>query len=135
DIGGRQWTAIEGLRVGWGVEYRCQDNSNYWFHFAIPTPVIDDGEPANLRRATVLFTADTGVTLSSLHVWDGWERVFNRDGLAIGGANVTPVDGRNSFSLPDRRVSWGVGISVLFHFADPGNVTLHAAGVEFEPHW
>ena len=132
DIGGRQWTAIEGLRVGWGVQYRGQDNSDYWFHFAIPTPVIDDGVRATLRRAMVLFTADTGVTLSSLHLWDGPNRVFVRDGLAIGGANVSLVDGRNSFALPDRAVLWGVGISVLFHFADPGNVTLHTAGVDFE---
>lgn len=29
EIDGRNWTSIEGLRRGWGVEYRCQDNSNY----------------------------------------------------------------------------------------------------------
>jgi hypothetical protein len=132
DIGGRQWTAVEGLRVGWGVQYRCQDNSDYWFHFAIPTPVIDDGVRARLRRVLVLFTADTGVTLSSVHVWDGPTRVFTRDGLAIGGANVSLVDDRNSFALPDREVLWGIGISTLFHFADPGNVTLHTAGIDFE---
>lgn len=132
DIGGRQWTAVEGLRVGWGVEYRCQDNSDYWFHFAIPTPVIDDGVRARLRRVMVLFTAGTGVTLSAVHVWDGPNRVFTQDGLAIGGANLSLIDGRNSFALPNREVLWGIGVSVLFHFADPGNVTLHTAGVDFE---
>src|SRR5215211_4954228 len=82
DIGGRDWTAVEGLRFGWGVVYRCQDNSDYWFHFAIPTPVIDDGVRARLRQVMLLFTAGTGVTLSSVHVWDGPTRVFAKDGLA-----------------------------------------------------
>ena len=132
DVGGRPWTAIEGLRVGWGVEYRCQDNSSYWFHFAVPTPVIDDGVRARLRRVMLLFTAGTGVTLSAVHVWDGPNRVFTQDGLAIGGTNVSLINGRNSFALPDREVLWGIGVSVLFHFADPGNVTLHTAGVDFE---
>ena len=52
--------------------------------------------------------------------------------LAIGGANLSLIDGRNSFALPDRAVSSGIGISVAFHFADPGSVTLHAAGIVFE---
>jgi hypothetical protein len=132
DIDGLNWTAVEGLRRGWGVTYRCQDNSDYWFHFAIPTPVIDDGVRARLRRVMLLFTAGTGVTLSSVYLWDGVNRVFTKDGLAIGGSNVSLVNERNSFVLPNREVFWGVGISVQFHFADVGDVTLHTAGVDFE---
>lgn len=80
----------------------------------------------------VLFTAGTGVTLSSVYVWDGPNRVFTQDGLAIGGSNVSLVEGKNSFALPDREVLWGIGVSALFHFADAGNVTFHSAGVDFE---
>jgi len=29
-------------------------------------------------------------------------------------------------------VLWGIGMSVLFRFADSGNVTLHTAGIDFE---
>lgn len=132
DIGGRQWTALQGLRVGWGVEYRGQDDSDYWFHFPIPTAVIDDGVRARFRRVMVLYTAGRGVTMSAVHVWDGPNRIYTRDGLAIGGENKSLVDGRNSFALPNQEVLWGVGVSVLFHFADPGSVTLHTAGVDFE---
>lgn len=128
----RQWTAIVGYRTGAGVEYRCQDNSDYWFHFPIPTPVIDDGVRARLRRVMVLFTARTAVTLSAVHVWDGPARVFTVDGLAIGGTNTALVDGVNSFALPDREVRFGIGVSTKFHFADPGNVVLHGAGIDFE---
>lgn len=126
DIGGRQWTAIEGLRVGPGVEYRCQDDSAYWFHFAIPTPVIVDGVRARLRKSLVLFTAGAGVTLSAVHVWDGPNRVYTEDSLASGGLHLHASD------LPDREVEFGVGISVLFRFADAGSITLHAAGIDFE---
>ena len=94
--------------------------------------MIDDGVRARLRRVMLLFTAGTAVTLSSVHVWDGPTPVFAQNGLAIGGANLSLIDGRNSFALPNREVLWGIGVSVLFHFADPGNVILHTAGVDFE---
>lgn len=132
DIGGVGWSALLGVRRGNGVEYRCQDNSDYWFHLAVPTPVIDHGKNVRLRRVMALFTCGTAVSLSSVHVWDGPNRVFTRDGLAIGGVNLALVDGSNSFALQDLGVSWGIGISLLFHFADPGSVTLHTAGIDFE---
>lgn len=99
DIGGRQWTAVEGLRRGWGTEYRCQDGSDYWFHFAIPTPVLHDGVRTRIKRVMVLFTADTGVTLSSIHVWDGPTRVFTKDGLAIGRTNTSLNNEQNAFPI------------------------------------
>jgi hypothetical protein len=132
DFDGLQWSSLLGLRVGWGVQYRCQDNSNYWFHFAIPTPVIVDGVRTRLRRVMVLFTAGPAVSLRSVHVWDGPNRVFTRDELAIGGANLSLVNDLNSFALPDLEVLWGIGISVNFNFADFDNVTLHTAGIDFE---
>ncbi len=132
DISSIQWSSIVGLRRGNGVEYRCQDDSDYWFHFAVPTPVIHHDVRARLRRVGVLFTCGTGVTLSSVHVWDGPNQVFTRNGLAIGGSNLSLVNEANSFALPDHAVSWGIGISMLFHFADPGSVTLHTAGIDFE---
>lgn len=132
DVGGVQWSSLLGVRHGWGVEYRCQDSSAYWFHFAIPTPAIDDGVRARLRRGGLLFTAGPAVALSAVHLWDGPTRVFTQDGLAIGGENLSLIAGRNWFDFPDREVLWGIGMSVQFQFADPGNVTLHTAGVDFE---
>lgn len=132
DVLARPGTALLGLRYGWGVVYRCQANSAYWFHFAIPTPVVDDGVRAHLRRVTVLFTADAGVTLSSVHVWDSDRRVFAQDGLAAGGVKTSPVNGQNSFALSDVAVQSAIGISVLFRFGAAANVTLHSAGIQFE---
>ena len=132
DFPGLAWTAVVGLRMGEGVKYRCQDNSDYWFHFAIPTPTIKDDVQPRPSEAMVLFTTSVGVTLSSLHVWDGPNQVFTRNGLAIGGANTSLVDGKNKFKLDVNKAIWGIGISVLFHFADFGEVTLHSAGVNFD---
>ena len=136
DVGGRPWTAVEGLRMGRGVEYRCQDGSDYWFHFSIPTPAIDDGVTARFRQVMILFTAYPGVTLNAIHVCYGPNNRFKIDTSAVGGPNLSLVNGRNSFVSPppggDDRVFFGVGISALFHFADAGNVTLHAASVRFE---
>jgi hypothetical protein len=132
DINGLQWTAELGLRTGSGVQYRCQDDSDYWFHFAVPSYAMVNGPRARFRRAMVLFTADSGVFLGALHVWDGSNHVFARDGLATGGPNRSPVDQVNSFALPDAEVFFGISISVQFHFMDPATVTLHAAGIEVE---
>lgn len=132
DVNGIQWTAAFGLRTGWGVQYRCQNNSNYGFSFPVPTLALANGRRVRLRRATVLFTADRGVTLSLLEVWDDQNPVFARQGLAIGGTNRSQVDERNSFALPDIEVFSGLNIFVRFDFADPAVLTLHAAGLEVE---
>lgn len=132
DVNGVRWTSIEGLRVGWGVIYRGQDNSSYWMHFAIPTPVIHANTRARMVRAMLLYTTERGVTLNAVHVWDGPNRVFTRDGIAVGGTNTALQDDKTRFELPRNQVFWGMGISALFNFADPGNVTLHTAGIDFD---
>jgi hypothetical protein len=131
DVNGVPWTSVIGMRLGWGVVYRGVNN-HYCFHLPIPTLAIDDGVRARLRRAMVLFTADEGVTLERIDVWDGPDAAFTLEGLAVGGKNVTLVDGRNSFETPDHGVRWGLGLCATFRFAGACNVTLHSAGVEFE---
>lgn len=132
DVGGVPWTSIIGSRRGGQVTFRGQDNSAYWFHLAVPTPVIENGVRARLIRAMFLFTADPAVTLGSVHVWDGPSRVFARDGLAIGGTQLALQENLTQFTLPSSEVRWGIGISLLFNFADAGNVGLHTAGVDFD---
>lgn len=127
-----QWSAIEGLRTGSGSSFQCQAGSDYWFHFAIPTPVLVDSARARLGRVMVLFTAGPSVMLRSVHVWDGPTRVFARDGLTVGGAHLGLAEGVNSFPLPDQQVNWGLGVSVRFRFDSDGVVQLHAAGIDLQ---
>ena len=138
DPEGIPWTSLIGLRKGWGVTYRCQGTAppglGYWFHFAIPTPVIKDGVRAKFRRAFVLYSTDQGVTLSSVHVYDGASRIYARDGLAVGGDHSgLPLETDiNAFDLPGQEVFFGVGISAYFYFASDANVTLNSAGIDFD---
>ena len=132
DVDGIWGTNIAGLRKGKGVFYRCPDNTMYWFHFAIPTPVFHAGAQAKVVRAMLLYTTDPGVALISVHVWDGPFNIAKLQGFAVGGPNLGLVDEKTRFALPPRKVNSGIGISALFTFADPGTVTLHAAGAEFE---
>lgn len=133
DIDGIGWSAVEGLRISEGVRYRCQENSDYWFHFAIPTPVLFGGGRAKLRRVMVLFTADEAAQLEWLRVFDGPNPVFDRHDINVSGPNLDLIDGRNAFYIENsREVRWGIGVSVMFHFVDTGNVILHSAGVDFE---
>lgn len=131
DVNGVPWTSVIGLRLGWGVVYRGENN-HYWFHFPIPTPTTRDGVAARLRRVMVLFSAEAGATLEAVHVWDGFEQAFTQDDLAVTGSNLALVDGRNSFATTDHGVESGIGVSAMFRFAEAANVTLHSAGAEFE---
>lgn len=131
DVNGVPWTSVIGMRLGWGVVYRGVDN-HYWFQLAVPTPAVEDGARARLRRVMVLFSADEGVTMESVHLWDGPDQAFARDGLALTGEHVTLVDGETSFAASGHEVRYGLGVSVMFRFEGAGNVTLHAAGVELE---
>jgi hypothetical protein len=133
DINGVPWTSLEGLRVGWGVQYRCQDNSAYWFHLAVPTLAIHNGVAAKAQKAIVLFQSQPGVvSLQSLHIWDGNRRVFVRDGIGITGDFSARKEGQNTFDLPNIAVQSALGICLNFKFADPGLLTLNAAGIEFD---
>jgi hypothetical protein len=128
------WDNVNGLRLPWGVTFRCQDHSSYDFHFAIPTPVIKDDRRAKFIRAFVLFSADPGVTLGSIEVRDGVRQVLYREGLAIGGIhNDFPLEEDiNQFSLPHQDVYFGVCLSARFNFTDNATVTLHSAGIDFD---
>jgi hypothetical protein len=45
---------VVGLRQGFGVRFRGKANQQVWFHFAIPTPVINNGDRVTLDRVFVL---------------------------------------------------------------------------------
>jgi hypothetical protein len=81
----------------------------------------------------VLFQSQPGVvSLQSLHIWDGNRRVFVRDGIGITGDFSARKEGQNTFDLPNIAVQSALGICLNFKFADPGLLTLNAAGIEFD---
>ncbi|MEL7155480.1 MAG: DUF6623 family protein [Actinomycetota bacterium] len=88
-------------------------NTTNWIHFALPTPVIEDGRRLILDRFMLRAVTGSSATLRDVHIRDG-ERVValhnevNRSGsLAFERFGVA--------SMP--AVRWGVSVSLGFDFA------------------
>lgn len=129
----------------------------YWFHFAVPTPVIIAGQRSRLQRVFVLWEAGPGVEVWAVHVYDGINRIAalpaNRM-TEISAGWVAPsnlptgryvsmdaagarclehlVDGVSRFEIPEQPICWGVGISVAAAFRQDGTITFFSAGADFD---
>jgi len=106
-----------------GFSARCAvphihtESWSYWFHFAIPTPVIVDNK--RLRVGSVLVRFRTLNTLiTAIHVYDGenkiavkewsglrtWDRKWSSEKVEVPG---------------NPEILWGLGISILVEFPAP----------------
>lgn len=106
------------------------DTTN-WIHFALPTPVIEDGTRLNLDRFMLRAVMGRSATLRDVHIRDG-ERVV----ALHNGVNLTGSQGFARFgiaSMPD--VLWGVSVSLGFTFgrgsASDRRVDLISGGVDY----
>jgi hypothetical protein len=122
---------------GFGGSLVVPQPSTY-FHFPIPTPVIVRGVRAQLLAAFVLWTADPGIALQEVQVFDGPNSLpvpfstpvgVGRDGS---GGIGDIVEGMTKFTLSGQEIFWGIGISLGFAFSRDGNVTFTTAGADFE---
>lgn len=143
DIRGVPGSGMLGFRRGGGTQFRGKDGHKNWFHFSIPTPVIHNGERANLAKVFVLYRTDPQVNLIAVHVWDGartgnpifqsaMPRGISGDHDGSGGDGDL-IEGMNMWTVSAQpRVFWGVGISVHVHFIDTGNIIFASAGADFD---
>lgn len=107
-------------------------NTTNWIHFALPTPVIEDGTRLNIDRFMLRATTGSAAILRDVHIRDG-ERVISLQ-------NEVNLSGGLSFakfgvaSVPD--VRWGISVSLGFDFGtgSSGNrrVDLISAGVDYK---
>lgn len=99
----------------------------WWFHFAIPTPVIVDDRRLKAGAVGVRFlTNDAAVR--AIHVYDGEIKIASKDlGLYPTDWHVEWVD------VPGHpEVHWGLGISVNVIFTPHrGAIEFSAAGCDF----
>jgi hypothetical protein len=159
------WSDINGLPRGWGTTFRGKrsevtgfggartagpfDPANpfqyslkgYWFHAAVPTPIILFDRRSRLLTVFVLWTSTAGVRPAAVHVWHGPSRIaalgVNAAAAGTGrsGAGGLPdlVNGVSRFALPAPvRVLFPINISVGVTFANDGDITFHAAGADFD---
>lgn len=141
DVPGVPWSRVVGFPQGPGKTFRGSDNANNWFHLPIPTPVIHEGSRARIKKVFLLFRSDPGVAVTAIHVWDGAQRrlfassmpagVSGRHDGTGGGADLQEnITAWTIGGTPE--VLWGIGLSVLVAFTDPGNITFCSAGADFD---
>jgi hypothetical protein len=157
------WSDVNGLPRGWGVTFRGKHSlavgfggatttgpfdpgnpfqysqKGYWFHCAVPTPVVVSDRRSRLLRVFVLWEAGDGVAPVAVHVYDGLRRVAalpvaaGARGLIGRGGLGDLQDGVTRFNLgAPHEVLWSVGISVGVSFDREGEITFVSAGADFD---
>ncbi|KAH8699447.1 hypothetical protein GQ44DRAFT_778982 [Phaeosphaeriaceae sp. PMI808] len=123
------WTAF---RQGFYSTVRPSSESTFgWVHFAIPTPVIVEGNRLHAVKAWIRYATGSGAKITRFHVYDGEKKIANFDGLNLSGAlrnESRDVPGRPS-------VLWGTGISLGVQFSGNGPndyIQFISAGIDFD---
>jgi hypothetical protein len=123
-----------------GASYAGVAEAEAWFCFPIPTVVKKDDVQVRLNRLYILFRSESGVEITTIHVWDGPRRIdaFEpspgisgmHDG-SRGPADLVP--NVTSWTLGHKpEISWGLCISVYVRFKEAGGITFVGVGVALE---
>lgn len=118
-------------RAGGYIRVEGKSNSSNWFHLAIPTAVIVDGN--RLRIGSVMLRFRTsGATVTKVHVYDGGNKIASQDGLSL-----NPSDWAfERFDVPSEpEILWGLGISFKGEFGSGSRrrIEVSSAGGDFLP--
>jgi hypothetical protein len=120
-------------RFGSSMSIEGRQNTENWFHFAIPTPAIMNDR--RLRTGSVLLrfrTSSDNAYVHAVHIYDGESRIAAHDNL-----RVSPrAWSLQRFDVPnDPEIRWGLGISigVRFQSVTPADnrVEFSSAGCDF----
>lgn len=105
-------------RAGFYTYLYGNENTDNWFHFAVPTPVIVDGNRLRIARAMIRCrTFSTKAIIRHVHIYDGYSRIATHNNI-----NLTGNQWFAKFGVAHKpRVYWGLGISIGVHF-DSGSL-------------
>ncbi len=107
-------------------------NTTNWIHFAIPTPVIEDGVRLVMDRFMLRAVTGSAATLRDVHIRDG-ERVVSRQN-GVNRSGSLSFERFGVASMPSIR--WGVSVSLGFDFGSGTDgerrVDLISAGFDFK---
>jgi hypothetical protein len=120
-------------RAGYFIRVGGRQNTENWFHFAIPTPVIVSDR--RLRAGAVLLrfrTNSDSAFVHAVHIYDGENKLAGHDNLRLSPRTWN----LQRFDIPnDPEIRWGIGISIGVRFqgaSSTDNVTeFSSAGSEF----
>lgn len=100
-------------RLGFFMRVVGEANSENWFHFAVPTPVIVSNDRKTIGPVILRFvTGGTSAVVRDVHVYDGEVRVATHNGINLSGSQPFA-----RYGVPHcPPVLWGLGISVGVRF-------------------
>lgn len=96
-------------RAGFYIRVEGNSGSKNWFHFAIPTPVIVNGNRLKVGSVMLRFkTGSADASVKHVHVYDGEKKIAQHNNLNLHGENMF-----KRFDVPGHPpVKWGLGISI-----------------------
>jgi hypothetical protein len=124
-------------RARYGARFRTHGEE--WFNFAIPTPVILDGQRSSLKKVFVLYDMEgTAAKIIKIHIYDGSKLIKAIENLSLGGSHSEQIDQDNSWIVaPAPQMKYGLGLSVLVDFGKPTQagvpvIKFTTVGADFE---
>ena len=127
--------SIESMRrFGFFTRLVGKPNTQNWFHFAIPTPVVVNDDRKVLGPCMLRFQTGAATTMvRDVHIYDGEVRVAAHDSINLSGSQ--PFTRFGVAHAPE--VLWGVGISIGVTYgsgtAAQRTIDLISAGCDFQP--
>ena len=123
---------VELWRTGFLGRLVGQPGTENWIHFAIPTPVIADGQRLRAARIALVFRTDSpDAVLNTVHVYDGDRRIAEHDNLRL-----YADAGWQTFDIPCdtyMRMAMGISLGVSFGVEPLGHgFDVISVGCEFE---
>jgi hypothetical protein len=129
------------LCFGWGVEIYMGATNNdgigreeqFWIHYAVPTPSLLNDRPVKAQQLIIrgLGSANPGVTLWGIHVYDGPKKILDNNQFV----NAYPQGFvKNFMPQPFPKIEFGIGVSLLVggdRATWDHKLTIHSVGMEF----
>lgn len=119
------------VRKGSHIQLNGESGSENWFHIAVPTAVIVDGNRLCVDSVMLRFRTN-GATITAVHVYDGANRIATHNGLSLQPANWA----FERFDVPGTpSIRWGLGISFKVEYGGgrTRRVDVSSAGGDFQP--
>ena len=100
-------------RAGFYTYLYGKPNTTNWFHFALPTPVIQDRKRLKIVCAILRFrTFSNKAMVNHVHIYDGYSKIASHNNINLSGNNWF-----KKFGVAHKpSVRWGLGISIGVSF-------------------
>ncbi len=102
-------------RAGFYTRVVGKPNTTNWFHFHIPTVVIDNNKRQMIDSVMLRYRSRSHFAkITNAHIYDGESKIVSHDGLSISSTRFS----FRRFNVPGKPdVRWGVGLSLGIRFS------------------